>query len=176
MKTKKESYPKIGKSVMLDISSLNPEVAWLVFQDTALKSGWTVEEFDQVCNFLIGKSFAEQLEIITSYCVVPVEDEMTQEDVLFMLDYLGLCTHYLCQKPLNIWDEYDRSNYESLKQKATSRIVRKYAYYSKDIKQCDKYFVDSPPTRFFETREEAESQLSPKSLQSTNIYPLWVEE
>ena len=40
------------------------------------------------------------------------------KEVWEILQQLGLHTHYLASKPIINWDEYDRSNYRSLRIKA----------------------------------------------------------
>mgnify|MGYP007033642436 FL=1 len=40
------------------------------------------------------------------------------KEVWEVLSQLGHRTHYLASKPIELWDEYDRSNYKSLRRKA----------------------------------------------------------
>lgn len=40
------------------------------------------------------------------------------DEVWEVLSQLGHHTHYLASKPIELWDEYDRSNYRSLRKKA----------------------------------------------------------
>ncbi len=101
--------------------------------------------------------------------------ELIQADVQFLLAHLNRETHYLHQKPLESWDEYDWSNYKSLERRATTSIKQVFALYSDAVEEKDKYNVDSPPTRFFDTIEEAEALLSEKSKRTTHIYQLWVQ-
>lgn len=178
-KTKDSNYPDIGKTVMLDIHRHQRSAFLLAsFQSNALNNNWTHQEIEMVCNFLVGKPYDEQLEILSHYCVSPQFDEaeITATDVQFMLDHLGLPTHYLASKPIDLWDEYDRSNYYSLERKATRRIRRVYGYYSKDIMECDKYLVTSPPVQFFSSKEEAEGKVSKETLETVNVFALWICE
>lgn len=179
MTTKTDSYPKIGKKVMLDIERHQRSAFLLAsFQSNARNNNWTDQEIETVFKFLVGKPYDEQLEILNYYCIPPLfeEEEINHEDVVFMLNHLGLETHYLGSKPLDMWDEYDRSNYHSLKRKATSRIRRVFAYFAKDVEEKHKYTVDSPPAMYYESREEAEANLTPLTLETVNIYALWIQE
>lgn len=45
-------------------------------------------------------------------------EKIDPKEVWDILQQLGLYTHYLASKPIAFWDEYDRSNYMSLKRKA----------------------------------------------------------
>jgi len=40
------------------------------------------------------------------------------DEVWEVLSQLGHYTHYLASKPIETWDEYDRSNYKALRRKA----------------------------------------------------------
>lgn len=179
MKTPLTACPTIGKTVMLDIERHQRSAFLLAsFQSNALHNGWTEKEVKSVFDFLVGKPYDQQIEILSRYCISPRFDEaeITSTDVQFMLEHLHLRTHYLASKPIDLWDEYDRSNYYSLERKATRRIRRVYAYYSQDVEEKDKYIVTSPTAKFFQSKEEAELNLTPKSLETVNIYALWISE
>lgn len=86
--------------------------------------------------------------------------------------------HYLYSKPTSQWDSYDRSNYISLLTKA-GLTIQVYGIYSSLVKEEDKYIVDSPPTKFYDTKEEAEAEIERcvteehASADSFVIYPLY---
>jgi hypothetical protein len=66
--------------------------------------------------------------------------------------------HYLYTKPTSEWDNYDRNNYISLLNKA-GFTIKVYGIYSSSVKEKDKYIVDSPPKVFYDTKEEAETEI-----------------
>lgn len=45
-------------------------------------------------------------------------ESIDPNEVWEVLSQLGHYTHYLASKPIEFWDEYDHSNYKSLKRKA----------------------------------------------------------
>lgn len=67
--------------------------------------------------------------------------------------------HYLYTKPTSSWDNYDRNNYISLLNKAGFTILV-YGIYSSSVKEEDKYIVESPPKVFYDTKEEAEAEIT----------------
>jgi len=86
--------------------------------------------------------------------------------------------HYLYSKPTSQWDNYDRSNYISLLAKA-GFTIQVYGIYSSSVKEEDKYIVDSPPKKFYDTKEEAETEIERcvteenADADSFAIYPLY---
>ncbi|WP_299223855.1 hypothetical protein [uncultured Psychroserpens sp.] len=46
------------------------------------------------------------------------KESIDPKEVWEVLSQLGHHTHYLATKPITDWDEYDRSNYRSLRIKA----------------------------------------------------------
>ena len=86
--------------------------------------------------------------------------------------------HYLYTKPTAQWDSYDRSNYIALLYKA-GFTIQVYGIYSSSVKEEDKYIVDSPPKKFYDTKEEAEAELQ-RCITEENfkegdlvVYPLY---
>jgi len=67
--------------------------------------------------------------------------------------------HYLYLKPTKFWDGYDRSNYIALLAKA-GFTIQVYGIYSSAVKEEDKYIVDSPPKKFYDTKEEAQTEIT----------------
>lgn len=67
-------------------------------------------------------------------------------------------SHYLNSKPLEGWDEYDFSNYRSLLLK-TGSTKRVYAIFTSDVLAEDVYAVTTQPSYFFDTRDEAKTEL-----------------
>ncbi|MCI5050861.1 MAG: hypothetical protein MRY57_00955 [Candidatus Pacebacteria bacterium] len=66
--------------------------------------------------------------------------------------------HYLASKPVDIWDEYDTSNYQSLLIK-TGTTKRVYAIFTSDVLKKDVYAVTTKPSYFFDTKEEAQEEI-----------------
>jgi hypothetical protein len=66
--------------------------------------------------------------------------------------------HYLASKPVEDWDDYDRSNYRSLMVK-TGTTKKVYAIFTSDVLAEDVYAVTTQPSYFFDTKEEAEVEI-----------------
>lgn len=83
---------------------------------------------------------------------------MSQEEVHKFFNQIQIDPHYLRDKPVEEWDEYDRSNYYSIlfKHGKTRRV---FAIFTSDVKDKDKYAVTTKPSFFFDTKEEAEAEL-----------------
>ncbi|WKD85220.1 hypothetical protein KCTC32516_00560 [Polaribacter huanghezhanensis] len=83
---------------------------------------------------------------------------MSQEEVYEFFDHFQLGAHYLRDKPVEYWDEYDRSNYYSIlfKHGKTRRV---FAIFTTDVDDKDKYAVTTKPSFFFDTKQEAEIEL-----------------
>lgn len=84
--------------------------------------------------------------------------QLTQTEVHEFFKRMPLTFHYLQDKPVQEWDDYDVSNYYSLlfKHGKTRRV---FAIYTSDVKEEDKYIVSTQPSFFFDTKEEAEEEL-----------------
>jgi hypothetical protein len=74
------------------------------------------------------------------------------------LAQLGLQTHYLADKPLADWDEYDRSNFKSLLNKA-GKLTPRYGIFDANVKEEDKYSCNTPAKRYI-TEWEAQMMLA----------------
>ena len=145
------------------------------FSAIALSQGWTEDEISIVSKQINGLSLKGRFEILSGYCVTFAEDQesFTNKDVWFMLEFLGLETHYLGSKEISTWDEYDWSNFNSLKRKATRSIKRVYAHFTESVPEELKYEVTTPPKRFYDTLEEALDAVPVGQESTTNIYALW---
>lgn len=71
------------------------------------------------------------------------------------------------------------SNHCEIQDEKESHKKRVYAIYTSDVKEEDKYMVTTQPTKFFDTKEEAQEELE-RFCKETNqevsgfvIYPLW---
>jgi len=179
MKQNESAFPEIGKKVYLDLEKWRHSPFLLsTFKVYALSEGWTQGEVMKVSDYLKSKRFDEQLTILKQFCISPLKNEenISQADVLFLLAHLSMDGHYLGQKLIESWDEYDWSNYTSLQLKATSYLKRSFALFSKSVKEEDKYFVDSPPALFYASYEDAEKNLSHSSKENTHIYAIWIKK
>lgn len=67
--------------------------------------------------------------------------------------------HYLASKPVIDWDEYDTSNYRSLMFK-TGKAKKVFAIFTSDVLKEDVYAVTTKPSYFFDTRKEAENEIT----------------
>ncbi|WP_340201992.1 hypothetical protein [Ascidiimonas sp. W6] len=67
--------------------------------------------------------------------------------------------HYLASKPVEQWDEYDVSNYTNLLMK-TGTTKKVYAIFDSDVLKEDVYAVTTKPSYFFDTFEEAETEIN----------------
>ncbi|WP_299116448.1 hypothetical protein [uncultured Winogradskyella sp.] len=84
--------------------------------------------------------------------------KLTQAEVDDFFERMPITTHYLRDKPVEEWDDYDVSNYYSILYKH-GKTRRVFAIYTSDIKEEDKYVVSTQPSFFFDTKEEAEEEL-----------------
>jgi len=146
-----------------------------LFRLSAIKQGWTDDETALVANQINGLSLDERFEILNGYCHTYAEDmqSFTNEDVRYMLAFLGENIHYLGTRDIKFWDEYDWSNFNSLKRKATCSIKRVYGLYTESVPEELKYEVTTPPKKFYETLEEALEAVPAGQESTTNIYALW---
>ena len=128
---------------------------------------------------LIGEDY-----FILSFLIHKIESEitsvpkMTKEEVNNFFDKILFSAHYLRDKPIEEWDEYDVSNYYSLlfKHGKTKRV---FAIFTADVKDEDKYAVTTKPSFFFDTKEEAEEELERVCIETKRsqsdfvIHTLW---
>jgi hypothetical protein len=84
--------------------------------------------------------------------------KLTQSEVDDFFERMPISIHYLRDKPVEEWDDYDVSNYYSILYKH-GKTRRVFAIYTSDVKEKDKYVVTTQPSFFFDTREEAEEEL-----------------
>ena len=85
--------------------------------------------------------------------------KVTPKRVFDTLVQLGLETHYLMQKPIADWDEYDSANYRAISHKAGNPSPV-FGIYDSAVEEEDKYFVTTPPPKFFNTEREAMDTLA----------------
>ena len=86
-------------------------------------------------------------------------NSVSPQDVSEFFERTNNETHYLYSKPLDQWDEYDRSNYNSLLFKS-GKTKRVFAIFTSDVDEKDKYLVTTKPSFFFDTKKEAETELN----------------
>lgn len=85
--------------------------------------------------------------------------KFTPKRVFDTLVQLGLETHYLMQKPIAEWDEYDSANYRALSHKA-GNPTPVFGIYDSAVMEEDKYIVTTPPSKFYNTEREAMDTLA----------------
>ncbi len=84
--------------------------------------------------------------------------KMNQQEVHEFFDQFQMGAHYLRSKPVEEWDEYDRSNYYAILWKR-GKTRRVFAIFTSDVNEEDKYVVSTKPSFFFDTEEEAQEEL-----------------
>jgi len=83
---------------------------------------------------------------------------LSQQEVHEFFDHFNLWSHYLKNKPVEQWDEYDISNYYSILYKH-GKTRRVFAIFTTDVRDEDKYVVTTGPDYFFDTKEEAQEEI-----------------
>ncbi len=84
--------------------------------------------------------------------------KFTQSEIVEFFSITQQEAHYLNFKPINEWDSYDFANYQNLLRKSgNGKLV--YAIFTSDVKEEDKYIVTTKPSFFFDTEEEAETEM-----------------
>lgn len=117
------------------------------------------------------KSEAQLIELIGTHanCVLwmifELENRMnsfpryTQEEVHNFLNKTQNENHYLMMKPVEQWDEYDKSNYRSILLR-TGKAKRVFGIFNADVLEEDVYAVTTKPSYFFDTKEEAKNEIT----------------
>jgi hypothetical protein len=82
----------------------------------------------------------------------------TQAALCKIVKQLGLEGHYLMDKLISDWDDYDYSNYRALSFKA-GNPVPVYGIFDRDVPEENKYLVTTPPSRLYNTEKEAAEAL-----------------
>jgi hypothetical protein len=93
----------------------------------------------------------------------------SQEEVDAFFQRTNNEMHYLASKPVGYWDKYDASNYRNLLVK-TGTTKKAYAIFtsdvlsedvlSEDVLSEDVYAVTTKPSHCFDTKEEAETEIT----------------
>lgn len=170
---------------------INPKIVKLLTKDEMIQmilwvfpQTWRKETLSQ-------KSEQELLDLIGSdvnillYTIARIEDAManyvkySQSEVTSFFRNNQKEIHYLAHKPVEDWDSYDKSNYHSLLSKTnTTRIG--YGIFTSDVLSENVYAVTTKPSHFFDTKEEAETELENILLEKKikrselTIHKLWL--
>lgn len=80
-------------------------------------------------------------------------------EVRELLDQLGLPTHYLRDKPIDAWDEYDHSNFRALQIKG-GKLTRVYGIFDASVSQEEAHVVTSPPSTYYGSYWQAKEAMS----------------
>ena len=149
---------------------------------------WLFTNYDK--SMLTEKTDAELLELIgDDTCVlsfvieqwknnISAVPKLTQEEVNTFFDEVQLHIHYLRDKPVEQWDDYDVSNYYAILYKR-GKTKRVFAIFTSDVNEEDKYAVTTKPTFFFDTKEEAQEELERVCIETKRsqsdfvIHSLW---
>jgi len=146
------------------------------FQMKAVFEGWPDTDIELVSNQIKNEHVEDPYHILLMYCSPPVDNgvALTMSDVHFLLAHLSMETHYLGQKTIDSWDEYDWSNYMMLKRRATRSIKRVYGLFSANVEPEMKYAITKPPAYFFNSYQEAQESIPVEEKSLTRIYPVWI--
>ncbi len=142
------------------------------------KDYFTRSELIEILTFIYGENAEKHLQIvrlnneqllehlstlnILEYSLNAWEKEQSKNIALTpiavwnTLEQLGLQTHYLGQKSLSEWDEYDHNNYKNLQRKS-GKIQKVFGLYDVDVKQDDITSVSKQPLRFYDSKQQAEN-------------------
>ena len=106
------------------------------FSMAAHEQGWTKTEIELAINQTKELSLDEKYAILQS-TVRRMEKMLfaSKKMCKFMLHFLGHHSHYLCTKPIESWDEYDYSNFNSLKRKATRSLKGVFAHFDEQCRR-----------------------------------------
>lgn len=150
-------------------NSISPELLPLFSKKELVQMvQWLYESYDK--NALVQKTVTELYKLIyddanvLAYVIEQLESsintvpKLTQAEVYEFFEKIPSTIHYLRDKPVEIWDAYDISNYYSLLYKH-GKTSRAYDIYTSDIKEEDKYITPPEPSLFFDTKEEAEKEM-----------------
>jgi len=150
--------------------SINPEFLNLFSRKELVEMVlWLYKNTDK--NMLVNKTDLELLEIINddanvlAYVIEQWINKMnnslkyTQEEVHQIFSKIQKESHYLMSKPVEYWDEYDRSNYHSILSK-TGTTKKVFAIFNSDVLKEDVYAVTTKPSYFFDTEDQAKHELS----------------
>ena len=149
---------------------------------------WLFTNYDR--SMLTEKTDTELLELIgDDACVlsfvieqwknnISAVPQLTQEEVNTFFDEVQLHIHYLRDKPVEQWDDYDVNNYYAILYKR-GKTKRVFAIFTSDVNEEDKYAVTTKPTFFFDTKEEAQEELERVCIETKRsqsdfvIHSLW---
>ncbi len=130
---------------------------------------WLYTNYDK--SMLAAKTDTELLELlhddvnVLAYVIeqwkenISAVPKLTQDEVNELFEKMPISIHYLRDKPVEQWDDYDVSNYYSLLFKH-GKAKRVFAIFTSDVKDEDKYAVTTKPSFFFDTKEEAEAEIN----------------
>lgn len=141
---------------------------------------WLYANYDK--SLLTEKTDTELLELIATdssvlaYVIeqwksnISAVPKLTQDEIHSFFDEIQIDPHYLRDKPVEEWDDYDVSNYYSIlfKRGKTKRV---FAIFTSDVNDEDKYAVTTKPSFFFDTKAEAEADLK-RFCEESNQNPL----
>lgn len=150
---------KLSKELMKNFtdSELRKMIYWL-YKDVWSKNALGFMEREKLLELINGDT------VVLDWTIHELEQEMTaisdssQEEVDAFFKKTQNEIHYLASKPVENWDEYDTSNYRSLLLK-TGRAKKVYAIFTSDVLAEDVYAVTTKPSYFFDTKEEAKTEI-----------------
>lgn len=148
----------VDKIVHFDLEKWKESALILsAFEMQAKINGWTAIEIELVVNQAWYEEQEKVLEVLEIYCFKELEniEGLEKEDVFTLLEFLGINHHYLAEKPIDSWDEYDWSNLKSLKRKGTQALKYVHSIHPKTTKVEHKYELPALAIARFDTYQEA---------------------
>lgn len=142
-------------------------------------------------NALVFLSRNELIDLVQGDCkillwtIVHLEKKMTdfskhsQKEIDLFFEKTHNQIHYLASKPVEIWDEYDTSNYRSLLLK-TGNAKKVYGIFTADVLAEAVYAVTTKPKFLFDTKKEAAQEIENILLEKEftreelTIHSLWL--
>lgn len=158
LESEKQDKPSLELLNHYSDSELREMIHWL-YRDVWSKNALGFMERPQLLE-LINSNYG-----ILLWTIYSLEKSMTdapnitQSDIDAFFQRTQNELHYLASKPVEEWDEYDTSNYRSLLVK-TGTTKKVFAIFTSDVLAEDVYAVTTKPSYFFDTKEEAESEIN----------------
>lgn len=139
-------------------SELRKMISWL-YKDVWSENALGFMERDKLLELINGDS------VVLDWIIHELEQQMTtvsnysEKEVNAFFKKTQNEIHYLASKPVDNWDEYDLSNYRNLLLK-TGKAKKVYGIFTADVLAEDVYAVTTKPSYFFDTKEEAEKEIT----------------
>ncbi len=137
------------------------------FDIRARLDGWSDIEIQMVLNQVREARDEDILEILACYCFKELEniEGLSSEDVYELLMFLEIHHHYLAEKPIEMWDEYDWSNFRVLRRKGTRALKYVHSIHPKSTKVAHKYELPGLAIARFDSYQKAKEFVIRESME-----------